>query len=103
MLLLHAFMDDVSLMPCTVSEAQTLLSWHTTTLTYVGLEFRADKSCSIVIIKGISMNTKPFPFSKAADQPETLSSIPSIHSNPVKFLKLFNRISRQTFGRIKNY
>ena len=103
LLLLHAFMDDLSLMSCTISEAQTLLSWRATALTYAGLEFRADKSCSIVIIKGISMNAKPFPFSKATDQPETSSSIPSIHSNLVKFLKLFNIIGRQTFGRIKNY
>ena len=49
--LLHAFMDDLSLMSATVSGAQTLLSHCTTALTWAGLEFRADKSQSIVIIK----------------------------------------------------
>ena len=50
LLLLCAFMDDLSLMS-TVSGAQTLLSRCTTTLTWVGLEFRADKSCSMVIMR----------------------------------------------------
>ena len=58
--LLCAFMDDLSLMSSTVSEAQTLLSWCITVLNWAGLEFRADKSCSIVIVKGRSMNTNPF-------------------------------------------
>ena len=83
--LLHAFTDDLSLMSATVSGAQTLLSRCTTALTWAGLEFRADKSCSIVIIKGRSMNSTPFSNSKATDQQES-SSIPSIHSRPVKFL-----------------
>ena len=84
--LLRAFMDDLSLMSSTVSGAQTLLSRCTTALTWAGLEFRAGKSCSIVIIKGRSMNSTPFSVSKATDQPESSSSIPSIHSRPVKFL-----------------
>ena len=63
--LLRAFMDDLSLMSSTVSGAQTLLSQCTTALTWAGLEFRVDKSCSIVIIKGRSMNTTPFSVSKA--------------------------------------
>ena len=67
--LLCAFMDDLSLMSSTVSGAQTLLSWCTTALTWAGLEFRADKSCSIVIVKGRSMNTTPFSVPKAKDQP----------------------------------
>ena len=82
--LLRAFMDDLSLMSSIVSGAQTLLSWCTTALTLAGLEFRADKSCSIVIIKGRSMNTTPFSVPK--DQSEPSSSIPSIHSRPLKFL-----------------
>ena len=32
------------------------------------------------------MNTTPFSVSKASDQPEVSSSIPSIHSRPIKFL-----------------
>ena len=84
--LLFAFMDDLSLMTTKVSGAQTLLSRCITALTWAGLEFRADKSCSIVIVKGRSMNTTPFSVSKASDQPEVSSSIPSIHSRPIKFL-----------------
>ena len=64
--LLHAFMDDLGLMSARVSGAQTLLSQCITALKWPGLEFRADKSCSIVIVKGRSMNTTPFSVSKAA-------------------------------------
>ena len=32
------------------------------------------------------MKTTPFSVSKASDQPEVSSSIPSIHSRPIKFL-----------------
>ena len=84
--LLRAFMDDLSLMSSTVSGAQTLLSRCTTALTWAGLEFRAEKSRSIVIIKGNYMNTTPFSVSKAKDQTEPLSSISSIHSRRVTFL-----------------
>ena len=82
-LLLPAFMDDLSLMSPTVSGAQTLLSCCTIALTLAGLELRADKSHSIVISKGRSMNTTPFYLSKVSDKPEVLSSIPSIHSTPI--------------------
>ena len=71
---------------CTVSGSQTLLSPCITTLTWAGLEFRADKSRSTAIVKGRSMNTTPFSVSKASDQPEVSSYIPSIHSRPIKFL-----------------
>ena len=84
--LLRAFMDDLRLMSSTVSRAQTLLSRCTTALTWAGVEFRADKSGFIVIIKGRSINISPFSDPKAKDQPEPSSSIPSIHSRPVKFL-----------------
>ena len=73
-------------MSSTVSGSQTLLSQCITALTWAGLEFRADKSCSIVIVKDRSMNTTPFSVSKALDQPEVSSSIPSIYSRPIKFL-----------------
>ena len=79
-------MDDLSLMSTKVSGAQTFLSWCITALTWAGLEFRADKSRSIVIVKGKSMNTTPFSVSKASVQPEVPSPIPSIHSRPIKFL-----------------
>ena len=84
--LLPALMNDLSLMTTKVSGAQTLLSWCTTAFTWAGLEFRADKSRSVVIVKGRSMNTTPFSVSKASDQPDVSSWIPSIHSRPIKFL-----------------
>ena len=84
--LLLDFMDDLCLMSSTVSGVQTLLSLCITALTWAGLEFRADKSRSIVIIKGSYMNTTPFSVSKAKDQTEPLSSISSIHSRLVTFL-----------------
>ena len=82
----RAFTDDLSLMSSSVSGAQTLLSRCTTALTWAGLEFRADKSCSIAIIKGRSVNTTLFSVPKAKDQPEPSSPIPTIHSRPVKLL-----------------
>ena len=83
--LLRAFMVDLSLMLSTISGAKTLLFRCTTPLTWAGLELRADKSRSTVIIKGKSMNTTCFSVSKATDQPKPSSAIPSIHSKPVKF------------------
>ena len=44
-------MDDLSLMSSSVQGAPTLLQRGTTALKRAGLEFRADKSRSIVIIK----------------------------------------------------
>ena len=79
-------MDDLNLMTTKVSGAQTLLFRCITALTWVGLEFRADKRRSIVIVKGRSMNTTPFSVSKTSVNPEVSSPIPSIHSRPIKFL-----------------
>ena len=84
--LLRAFIDDLSLMSAKVFGAQTLLSRCMTALTWAGLEFRADKSCSIVIVKGRPMNATPFSVSKASVQSEVPSPIPSIQSRPIKFL-----------------
>ena len=109
--LLRAFMDDLSAMSSTVSGAQTLLSRCITATNWGGLEFRAGKSRSIVIVKGRSMNTTPFSVSKASDQPDVSSWIPSIHSRPIKFLgriidgSISDRNSSagltETFGRTK--
>ena len=73
-------------MSFTVSGSHTLLSRCITALNWADLEFRADKSRSIVIVKGRSMNTTPFSVSKASDQPDVPSWIPSIHSRPITFL-----------------
>ena len=84
--LLRAFMDDLSLVTTKVSGAQTLLSRCITAFTWAGLEFRAEKSCSIVIVKGRPMNATPFSVSKTSVHPEVSSPIPSVHSRPIKFL-----------------
>ena len=84
--LLCACMDHINLMSAKVSGAQTFLSWCITALTWASLEFRADKSRSIVIVRGRSMKKTPFSISKASVQPEVPSPIPSIYSRPIKFL-----------------
>ena len=84
--LLFAFMDDLSLMTTKVSGAQTLLSRCITALTWACLEFRADKSRSVVIVKGRSMNTRPFSVSKTSVHKEVSSPIPYIYSRQIKFL-----------------
>ena len=65
--LIHAFMDDLSLMFCTVSGAQTILSPCIPVLTLTGLEFKADKSHFIVIFNGGFMNATPYMVLKASN------------------------------------
>ena len=48
--------------------------------------FIADKSCSIVIVRGKSMNTTPFYVTEPSTPSDFTNYIPSIHSVPVKFL-----------------
>ena len=62
--LVRAFMDDLNLLSSSVSGAKTLLHRCTKALKWAGLDFWADKSRSIVIIKGRSMNTTPFSVSE---------------------------------------
>ena len=83
---MRAFMDDLNIMSSTVCGAKTLLSRCTIALKWAGLTFRADKSRSIVITKGRSMNTTPFSVSSPKEPSNFTSYIPSIHSKPVKFL-----------------
>ena len=58
--LVRAFMDDLNLMSSSVSGGQNLLDRCVKALLWAGMYFRADKSCSIVIVRGKSMNTTPF-------------------------------------------
>ena len=83
---MRAFMDDLNIMSSTVCGAKTLLSCCGIALKWAGLTFRADKSRSIVTIKGRSMNTTPFSVSSPKEPSDFTSFIPSIHSKPVKFL-----------------
>ena len=79
-------MDDLNIMSSTVCGAKTLLSHCTIALKWAGLTFRADKSSSIVSIKGRFMNNTPFSVSSPKEPSDFTSFIPSIHSKPVKFL-----------------
>ena len=81
---MRAFMDDLNIMSSTVCGAKTLLPRCTIALNWASLTFRADKSRSIVIIKGRSMNT--FSVSSPKEPSDFTSFIPSTHSKPVKFL-----------------
>ena len=83
---MRAFIDDLNIMSSTICGAKTLLSRCTIALNWAGLTFRADKSRSIVIIKGRSVNTTPFSVSSPRELSDFTSFIPSIHSRPVKFL-----------------
>ena len=84
--LVRAFMDDLNLMSATVSGTQELLSKCTKALTWAGMSFRADKSRSITIVKGKSMNTTPFHVREPSSATDFSCYIPSIQSMPVKFL-----------------
>ena len=79
-------MDDINLMSSSVSGTQSLLDRCATVLKWAGIEFRADKSRSFVMIKGKSLNFTPFYVSKSPVPTDFSDYIPSIHSAPVKFL-----------------
>ena len=83
---MRTFMDDLNIMSSTFCGVKTLLSRCTIALNWAGLTFRADKSRSIVIIKGRSMNSTPFSVSSPRELFDFTSFIPSIHSRPVTFL-----------------
>ena len=79
-------MDDMNLMSSSVSGANDLLSRCTAALTWAGMSYRAHKFHSIVIIKGMSMNSTPFSIKKLPTSSDFSNFIPSIHSQPAKFL-----------------
>ena len=84
--LVRAFMDDLNLMSSSVSGTQNLLHRCVKALSWAGMYFRADKSRSIVIVRGKSMNTTPFYVTEPSTPSDFTNYIPSIHSVPVKFL-----------------
>ena len=79
-------MDDMSLMSSSVAGARDLLSRCTTALACAGMSYKAHKFCSIVIIKGRSINSTPFSIKNPSTPKDFSNFIPSIHSQPVKFL-----------------
>ena len=71
-----AFMDDLNLLSSSVSGAKTFLHQCTKGLKWASLDFLADKSRSIVIIKGRSMNTTPYSVSEPKNSIDVSSYIP---------------------------
>ena len=84
--LVRAFMDDLNRMSSSVSGTQNLLHRCVKALSWAGMYFRADKSRSVVIVRGKSMNTTPFYVTEPSIPSDFTDYIPSIHSVPVKFL-----------------
>ena len=82
----RAFMNDLNLMSSSVSGTQNLLHRCVKALSWAGMYFRADKSRSVVIVRGKSMNTTPFYVTEPSIPSDFTDYIPSIHSVPVKFL-----------------
>ena len=81
---MKAFMDDLFLMSSSVETTQLLLTRCTEALMWAGMSFRAGKSRSMVISSGSILRICPFNVSNG--QGAQKEFIPSIHSQPVKFL-----------------
>ena len=80
---MSAFMDNLS---STISDARIFLSRCTIALKWAGFTFQAEKTRSIIFIKGRCMNTTFFSVSSPTEPSDFTSFIASIHSRPVKFL-----------------
>ena len=78
----RAFMDDLNLMAGSVPDARTLLDRACVALKWAGMEFRADKSRSIVLKQGKSLRTTPFEIPNG----DCIETIPSVQNKPIKFL-----------------
>ena len=101
-------------MSSSVSGTQSLLDRCAIALRWAGIEFRADKSRSFVMIKGKSLNCTPFYVSKSPVPTDFSDYIPSIHSAPVKFLgriidgsisdrKSIDELEQKTFRRTQGH
>ena len=77
--LVRAFMDDLNLMPSSVSDTQNLLD--RCMKAWAGIYFKADKSCSVVVIvRDKSMNTTLCCVIEPSIPSDFTNYIPSIHS-----------------------
>ena len=65
---------------------QNLLSRCTEALTWARMDIRAFKSRSFIVVNGRSINSTPFYVPYPSDLTDFSAFIPSIHSNPVRFL-----------------
>ena len=70
-------LDDINLISNSVAGAQSLLSRCSVALNWEGMSYRTDKSRSIVIIKGKSLNCTPFTTQEDPDPIDFSSFIPS--------------------------
>ena len=84
--LVRAFMDDLSLMSSSVAGTQNLLDRCVKAFSWIGIYFRAVKSCSIVIVRNKSMNTTPFYVTEPSTHSDSTNHISSTHTVPVKFI-----------------
>ena len=84
--LVRAFMDDLNLLSSSVAGAQNLLKRCTRALKWAGMDFRAEKSRTFIVVKGKSLNSTPFCVLKPSDPTDFTSYIPSIYTMPVRFL-----------------
>ena len=81
---IRAFMDDMNLMSSSIEGTQQLLQRSCKALEWARMECRPTKSRCIVIKKGRSLSDTPF--SSAVRDQQSSQVIPSIHTNPIKFL-----------------
>ena len=85
--LVRAFMDDMNLMALSVKDTQTLLLRCSRALKWARMDYNISKSRSIVVKRGRSLNTTPFTINSQSNGIiEENNTIPSIHTNPIKFL-----------------
>ena len=80
---MKAFMDDLYLWAKSVLETQNLLNRCNTALRWAGMSFRAQKSRSLVLSKGVVVHDSPFSI-KSAEGLSVL--IPSINDQLIRFL-----------------
>ena len=81
---MKAFMDDLFVMSSSIKGTQLLLNRCTQVLTWAGMSFRAEKSRCIVIDGGVVRNVTPFTVNLLNSEKSQV--IPSIHTQPVRFL-----------------
>ena len=81
---MKAFMDDLFVMSSSTKGNQLLLNRCTQVLTWAGMYFREEKSRCIVIDGGVVKNVAPFTVNLLNSEESQV--IPSIHTQPVRFL-----------------
>ena len=81
---MKAFMDELFVISSSIKGTQLLLHRCTQVLTWAGMSFRAEKSRCIVIDGGVVKNVTPFTVNLLNSEKSQV--IPSIHTQPVRFI-----------------